>query len=309
MSDLKMHLGRPAAWIEVTGEDSFTFLQGQSTNDLRSPAPAPVTYGLWLDRKGKVVADSFILQESPDRFFLYSYYSPADTILERLEPYIVADDVALRDLTGTAAFAAIWGKEVDEALIYSGFERPDHGSFSHSERRFLFCGRRSRSLNVDLVVVGDDNEETIATLSAAVGKAGGELVGEAALERERIEACIPAVPRDVGASDLPQEGNLDGAAISYRKGCYLGQEVMSRIHSMGKVQRTLAQVRLSDEPAEFPAPLFNGPREVGRVRTAAGPAPLLGLALIRIDSLENTKGLALAPDGPPAVEIASVPNL
>lgn len=309
MSDVKLHMGRPAAWIEVTGEDSFTFLQGQFSADLRSPAPAPVTYGLWLDRKGKVLADSFVLQQAEDRFFLYSYRSPAQSIIERLEPYVIADDVALRDLTGATAFATLWGNKLDDVLVHCGLERPDHGSFARWERGFLFRGRRARAPNVELVVTGDDNEQAMAILSAAVADAGGALMDEAALERERIEACIPSIPFDVGPGDLPQEGNLERDAVSFDKGCYLGQEVMARIHSMGQVRRTLARVQLAEGEVSTPAPLFHGRREAGSLRTAAGPAPLLGLALVRIDLLEETGELSLSPDAPPGVKVSRVTDL
>lgn len=303
-----MHIGRPAAWIEVTGQDSFDFLQGQCSNDLRSPAPSPVTYGLWLDRKGKVVADSFVLQEADDRFYLYSYHSPAKVIIERLEPYIIADDVTLRDLSANTTMAALWGDGADDALLHSGFERPDQGSFVHLDRRFLFRGRRSRRINVELVLAGDDNEETMARISAAVTERGGRLVDETEVERERIEAGIPSVPRDVGPADLPQEGNLEHNAVSYTKGCYLGQEVMARIHSMGQVRRALVQVQLGDESVKPPVPLYDGGREVGTLRSVSGPAPLLGLALVKRDVLAREPKLSLTPDASPTVRITYVTN-
>lgn len=309
MRDVTLYLGHPAAWIEVTGADSFDFLQGQFSNDLRSPAPSPVTYGLWLDRKGKVVADSFVLQETKNRFYLYSPHSSATTIIERLEPFVIADDVTLRDLTAHTAVAVLWGDDTDDALVHAGFERPDQGSFFHWERRFLFRGRRSRKTNVELILAGDDNDETMARLSAAVTNAGGRLVDATAVERERIEAGIPSVPRDVGPADLPQEGNLEHDAISYTKGCYLGQEVMARIRSMGQVRRALAQVQLGDGDVNPPAPLYDGGREAGTLRSVAGPAPLLGLALVKRDVLVKQRKLALAPDAPSTVHIINVPAL
>lgn len=306
MSDVTLHIGRPAAWVEVTGEDSLAFLQGQFSNDLRSPAPSPVTYGLWLDRKGKVVADSFVLQEAEDRFYLYSAHSSARTIVERLDPYIIGDDVALRDLTANTVNAVLWGDGTDDALVQSGFERPDHGSFFHRNCRFLFRGRRSRRTNVEFVLAGGDNEETMTRISLAVTNAGGRLGDETAVERERIEAGIPSVPGDVGPADLPQEGNLERDALSYTKGCYLGQEVMARIRSMGQVRRSLVQVQLDDEDVNLPVTLYDGAREAGILRSVAGPAPLLGLALIKRDVLAKRQKLAVTPDAPPTVHITNV---
>src|SRR5437016_12516025 len=85
---------RPAAWLRVSGADAASFLQGQFTNDLRSLGDQPSVYGLWLNVKGKVVADSFTLRGgAAQEFWLGSYFSPAAIIRERLEGHIIADDV------------------------------------------------------------------------------------------------------------------------------------------------------------------------------------------------------------------------
>ena len=91
---------RPACWLRVTGDDAATFLQGQLTNDLRELERAPSVYGLWLTLKGKVLADSFVLRgETPNTFWIGSYFSPASVIRERLESHVIADDVTIADET------------------------------------------------------------------------------------------------------------------------------------------------------------------------------------------------------------------
>src|SRR5580658_9564626 len=88
------HRYRPAAWLRVSGTDSATFLQGQFSNDLRHFGPDLATYGLWLDVKGKVIADGFVMPgKGPDGFWIGSYFSPADQLRRRLEGFIIADDV------------------------------------------------------------------------------------------------------------------------------------------------------------------------------------------------------------------------
>src|SRR4051794_18742813 len=92
---------KPACWLRVTGEDAFTFLQGQFTNDLRELERSAAVYGLWLTLKGKVLADSFILKaQAPAGFWIGSYFSPAAVIQQRLDSYIIADDVQIEDVTG-----------------------------------------------------------------------------------------------------------------------------------------------------------------------------------------------------------------
>src|SRR5882757_371348 len=87
---------RPETLLRVTGEDAFGFLQGQFTNELRQP-PGNATYGLWLNQKGKILADSHVLRVAEKEFLIASVAAPVAVIRQRLEDYIVADDVVLTD--------------------------------------------------------------------------------------------------------------------------------------------------------------------------------------------------------------------
>ena len=305
MSELKMHLGKPSAWIEVSGDDSFDFLQGQCANDLRSTSPAPATYSLWLDRKGKVVADSFILQQSPEKIFLLSYSSTAQTLIDRLEPYIIADDVLLNDLTANARLASLWGGDLADALEANGLSLPDPRCHLSGAHWFLFHGRRSAAPNAELVIVGDDAEKRFSALSAAVLDRGGSLATADEMERDRIASGIPAVPADIGPGELPQEGHFEKTALSYEKGCYLGQEVMARIRSMGQVRRSLVQVRIEADSFSPGATLFLGEKEMGVLKSVAPGSPALGFALIKIDALRNSQAFSLQPNEQPAVFVAA----
>src|SRR3954464_5276449 len=97
----EIHRWQPACWLRVTGDDAANFLQGQFTNDLRALPKRGAVYGLWLSIKGKVLADSFVLSGvNPGEFWIGSYYSAAKIIRERLEAYVIADDVTIEDATG-----------------------------------------------------------------------------------------------------------------------------------------------------------------------------------------------------------------
>ena len=96
------HRWDPAAWLRVSGPDALSFLQGQCSQDLRPlrEGGAAATYGLWLSLKGKVVGDSFVLRGAePDEFWVGSYFTPAATLLARLEAFLIADEVTLEDRT------------------------------------------------------------------------------------------------------------------------------------------------------------------------------------------------------------------
>src|SRR5262245_8772358 len=102
---------RPAAWLKISGTDAATFLQGQFTNDLRKPEGIyPSVYGLWLNQKGKVLADSFVVAAEDGAFWVGSYFSPAAVIRERLEAYVIADDVVSEDETERWAGATVFGE-------------------------------------------------------------------------------------------------------------------------------------------------------------------------------------------------------
>jgi folate-binding protein YgfZ len=274
---------KPTAWLRVSGSDAATFLQGQFTNDLTR---ADGVYGLWLNVKGKVLADSFVFARSAtEEFWIGSYFSAARTIRERLESFIIADDVTVEDQT------AEW---TGLTVLDSDAARPE---FLSADTAFEFAGRRG----------GEAREYVFpATLDpqAEAYFAGQRVLSAEEITLRRIEAAIPAVPQDIGPADLPNEGGLETAAISYTKGCYLGQEVMARLKSMGQVRRRLVRVRISADVPTLPAPLFVGSRQIGEVRSIARDASgaRAGLAMISLlHASEN--GFALAPDAAPSVQI------
>lgn len=285
---------RPACWLRVTGADAATFLQGQFTNDLRGLSPGSAVYGLWLTVKGKVLADSFVMRGRQDgEFWLGSYFSPAETIRARLESYIIADDVTLADETASWSAFSILGEDAEQC------------SKAGEGTGFVFRGRRDRGAGVECLLRISDGVPPWLVQAMA----NRHELSDAEVGRRRIAAGIPAVPADAGPGDLPNEAGLEADAISYTKGCYLGQEVMARLKSMGQVRRRLLRVRgeTGALPA-VPAPLFVGGRQVGELRSAApdGAQGWIGLAMISLLPLGEARELALRADASPAVRLLSV---
>ena len=113
--------------------------------------------------------------------------------------------------------------------------------------------------------------------------------------RQEIGDAIASVPKDIGPGELPNEGGLEGPALSYNKGCYLGQEVMARLKSMGQVRRRLFQVEGFSRVPSLPAPLFQGDRRIGELRTAVGTGEgFVGLALLSLLNLQREAGFSLS---------------
>jgi folate-binding protein YgfZ len=285
---------KPACWLRVTGDDAATFLQGQFTNDLRILERVPSVYGLWLTVKGKVLADSFVLRGSAsNEFWIGSYFSEAATIRERLESYVIADDVALEDQT--AAFTAM-------TVFENGVEDPPE--VQPAANVFRFPGRRERMPNTEYIYPAGTASPNVVITPGAV-----ELTVEE-MARRRIAAGIPAVPVDLGPTDLPNEAGLETEAISFTKGCYLGQEVMARLKSLGQVRRRLWRVRGNSAPwPVLPAPVFRNGRQVGELRSAVrvDSGEWLGLAMLSSMHIEPGAGWSFTAQDAPTLVLGPTP--
>ncbi len=301
MGGVKWHAGKPAAWIEVTGEDAFSFLQGQFSNDLRGETGL-CAYGLWLNRKGKVLADSFVWRAGEERCFLLSTHSPASVIIDRLESHIIADDVEVADRTAEVELISLWGEGAADLIKRAGLSAPLPGRAVPCGQTVVFPGRRSRLGGVELVVHEENAAAAAGEWEQTFAGLGAEQADADEMEAERVRARIPAVPGDIGPEDLPQEGGLEADAISYQKGCYLGQEVMARLRAMGNPRRSLVPVRVEAREAPAPGtPFYDGAKVVGTLRSLAGRGPWEGLAMAHRDATAKAREFSLEPGGSPAV--------
>ena len=278
----------PAGLLRVVGPDAATFLQGQFTNDLSRVDLGQSAYGLWLDRKGRVVADSRVIRiADPDGYGIVATESKGTEIFVHLCAHIVADEVSVEEVTGGWSAAALVG--------------PGAGAWLASESRpgWVFPGRRLRGEAWEWVFP----ESESASVEAALAHA--PRLDAAEMERLRIESGLASVPRDIGPGDIPNEGGLDVEAISYSKGCYLGQEVMARIKSLGRVRRSLARVRGTGFVPALPAALWRGDQKEGELRSAVPVAGgYLGLALVSVACAGERPKLSLAAGAPPSVGFA-----
>lgn len=284
----KCHRWHPAAWLRVSGEDAASFLQGQFTQDMRRLDRESAVYGLWLNHKGRVIADSFIAKDGKGGFWVGSYFSPAAVIKERLEAFVIADDVVIDDETDQWRGMTILVEDATEAL--------PAGSGVVS-----FPGRRAVSSSQEWVF--PQTEER--AFDDPVLK-GVELSPQQ-MELLRIEAKIPAIPADIGSGELPNEGGLEASAISYTKGCYLGQEVMARLKSMGQVRRRLIKLTGEGERPKPPALLFQGDMRIGEIRTAIETSSgYVGLALVSLLNVKWGQRASVGKGGEPTVTLEAL---
>jgi folate-binding protein YgfZ len=285
--------------LRIRGSDAYTYLQGQFTQDLNHPSGSS-GYGLWLNQRGKVVADSFILRRADNDFIAASYDTKLTLLRERLESYIVADEVELVDETGEWAWLTLWGEGSSAQLVTIFGSAPAPGRFVGNQLGLVFPGRISGGENFACLSPRASASNLVEKLVAAGAQPGGR----DAMERERILSGIPAVPADLGSGDLPNEGGLEETAISHTKGCYLGQEVMARLKNLGQVRRHLHIVRGAGA-APFPlTALFQAGKKIGEIRSAAPEGGgFVAMALLMLMNLDPAAGLATAADGPATLEI------
>ncbi len=303
-------------WIEVTGEDRVCFLQGMVSNDVKVLSPGQGCPALLLNVQGHVLADLRLLAET-DRFFLQTRLSLVERVLKTLEHYIIMDQVELADKSGAVTTLALEGPatpEIARSLLHLELEAMPpfgHASFnlegiSGGLMRVSNCGFPG----VEFVVKSSRAEELWNILLHVPGV---RPVGFEALNILRVEAGVPWYGFEVDDRTLPQEAGLETTAISFTKGCYLGQEIVERIRSRGEVHRTLAGLILSllDErrsvwsgmeatpatSANRPGtPLFLEGKEVGRMTTAVHSFALerpIALAILRREANQPGTKLTL----------------
>lgn len=270
LSDKDLNIS--SAILRVSGPDANTYLQGQLTQELRVAVGKDV-YGLWLDLKGKVFGDSQVLKRAENDYLIVSFSNPAPDLAARLEAYVIADDVVVEDV----------GAQWETFLLWSDGEvlpTAPADAFAFPSRR---AGPNAR---VWLVPA-----ESAASARQALGQHAK--ADWAAAERSRLQAALPAVPVDIGSRDLPNEGALDEVAISYTKGCYLGQEVMARLKNLGQVRRRLHVVRGPGEPPAAGADVFQGGRRVGEFRSSVREGnAFLAMAMLSLVNLDAAAPLS-----------------
>lgn len=297
------HPYEPAAWVVAAGEDASEFLQSQFSNDLSRLEVGQVSYGLWLDQKGKVHADSFVFRQREQTFLLMSYAAPEAVILEKLNSFIVADDVELEGRARNMAGITLVGESVSfvRGLGISGGEAGE--IVLEGEPVIVFPGRRGDTVAVELFACEAGRELLIRKLKAWAPD--GLLLDAEAMKALRILGKCPSIPQDIGPKELPQEGGLEADAVSFSKGCYLGQEVMSRLHSMGQVRRSLRLVQ-SKSPVEYESAISLDGKKVGLVKTSALIENSYYSLVLLSNAVGDHSGLAAGePDNPVSLTVVS----
>jgi folate-binding protein YgfZ len=285
--------------LELLGADRHRFLNAYVTCEVKGLGPGHGAYGFFTNPKGGILSDAVVIVQE-DRIWLQLPAGQEEAISAHLRKYILADRVEVRQLEDMLPITLL-GPRVAEVLACP---LPEAGDWRHVRakvhgtevalQRTGRLGAEAWTLWVSASIAGPLMEHLLEI--PGVVPAGFD-----ALEVLRTEAGIARFGRDFGPESFPQETGAEAESVSYTKGCYLGQEVVARIHYRGGVQKTLRGLDFGAGPAPTPgtALLFEG-RESGIVTTVVDSVALgrpIGLGILHRRAAEPGTKLELAGGG------------
>jgi folate-binding protein YgfZ len=264
------------AKFRLSGGDRVRYLNGQVTNDVRTASAERTLYACVTDLKGKIVGDIHV-HAGTDCLLLDAEPDLREVLGPRLERYIIADDAELTDITDEWQLWHVFG-EAAANLDAAG------ATLVKADR------------------LGREGLDLWLPASSSKPQASSPILSAEDFETYRILRGIPRYPNELNADTFPPEAGLDACAMSYTKGCYIGQEILSRIRTTGKMPRTLIRwtaegaVKQGDE-------VLLGDKVIGTIASVAThPITQLttGLAYVRQGTsgdLRTSSGTALVTSG------------
>lgn len=272
------------AGIVLKGKDRSSWLNGLVTCDLAKLERGQGAYGLLVEKKGRIQSDFFVVPSTDDeRLFLAVPRDLRASVLATLDHYLIMEDVEL-ELEDDVDVWLLTGPKAAE--VAAGL----------SDVAGAFGGTIVRMTNMALVTQRRDDMPS-ASLEEAIARAGGAVIDDAAWNALRIERGLPRFGFELDATLYPQEASLETFAVSFDKGCYLGQEVVYMLENRGHVKRKLVAIDLleGDAPVEQGAPVMSVEgAPVGDVKSSAlGPITQRPVAIAMIKWAQSKPGTEL----------------
>ena len=246
--------------VKVAGAEARSFLNGLLTADLTQMTPQTAKFAALLTPQGKIIADCIVV-ESVGAFLLDCPLELAQTLADRLKFYRLRAKIEIENLSGQRAVAAVWDGAVTNADIVI-----------YSDPRLAALGQR-------IVMAAE-----LAPRFAAM--VGAEPADAQAYEAHRIALGVPRGGPDFAYGDaFPHEADMDQLnGVDFDKGCYVGQEVVSRMEHRGTARNRVVPVTVDGEAPASGAPVMAGGKQIGVTGSAIGNR---GLALVRLDRVAD----------------------
>ncbi|MDG1356255.1 MAG: hypothetical protein P8P90_08415, partial [Opitutales bacterium] len=237
-----------AGVVRVSGEDALPYLQSQLTINLNQIPVLGTRPGLRLSLKGKVLFGAQVVRTGEEEYLLVCRDTPAPRVIGLLEENIVADEVEFTALSKHWKLSSLFHpSSMDEILAISGIEKLSPNEARQIEKGWVFLNPSLPGKSLSLLHPADSSHPWPNNLLTA---------DSSDLEYLRLQENLFRPGLEIGDTEFPQEGGLEEKSVDFDKGCYLGQEVMARIHAMGKVRKQAVAVRGTGKP-EVPYSLLD----------------------------------------------------
>lgn len=287
------------ARIAVTGTEAGEFLQGQLTNDVEALEPGAGCYAALLDRKGRIRADMRVLRLDDGSYLLDTEPEAGATVASHLSMYKIGRDADVIAIGDADPLLSLLGPRA-EVIVGAPL------GAEHHHREVAIAGHGCRAIATDLgadLLVPAAAREQVET---ALLEAGAEPIEAEAAEIARVESGRPRLGLEIEPDrTMPQEAGINERAVSFTKGCYIGQETVARLHYKGKPNRHLRLLTSAERLPTGAAVGLEG-RELGTVGTAV-LSPARGALALAILRREAGPGAAVEVEGAGTAVVEEIP--
>jgi folate-binding protein YgfZ len=301
--------------ILVTGSDRLRWLNGMVSNAVQSLPEGQGNYSFLLSVQGRIQGDCYVYRRSGD-LLLDTGSDQIPALMRHLDHFVVMDDVELADVSRQWTALSLAGPGSPQVMATLGFAPPASG-LENARLTSARIGEVECTIIEACRVTVPRYElwfapEHVLAVWETLQAAGATPCGVEAMEALRVLEATPLYGIDLNDRDLPQE-TAQTRALNFSKGCYLGQEIVERIRSRGKVNRQFRQFALHGAlPPQLPIDLRSGEQSVGRITSTAslsnaGLAEVFALGFIRVEVAERNAEITY--DGGVATPLAAPPQI
>jgi folate-binding protein YgfZ len=289
--------------LALSGPGAAEFLQGQVTNDVEALAPGSGCYAAFLTPKGKMLGDVRILA-TEDELLLDTERVALQGLFNLIRRGLIGFQAELHKRTLERGLLSLVGPQSAAVAEVPALD----DAAEHTHRPVELGGVPARAIRTDLGIDLLCEPSDLPGLRATLTALGAQEVSPEAAECRRVETGRPRYGVDLDDTVIPEEAGLNERAVSFSKGCYVGQETVARLHWRGKPNRHLRGLRLS-APAEMGDELRSGERIVGHVGSVAasprfGP---IGLAIVRREVEPGSEVSVGAAPAAPTARVVELP--
>jgi tRNA-modifying protein YgfZ len=300
--------------LALSGPGAVEFLNGQITNELAGLHPGEGRYAAFLTHKGKMLGDLRVLaagedeRGAPAELLLDTERVALQGLFDMIRRFKVGYEVQLSKRTVESCLFSLVGPETAAVVARAAAEAPELPDTEHAHCPANIAGSPVRLIRtagppgVDVLCDAPDGESVAESLRAA----GAQPVREAVGEIVRVEHGRPRYGVDLDDSVIPQEAGLNERAVSFTKGCYVGQETVARLHYKGKPNRHLRGLRLVSLP-ESGEELQLAERTVGRVGSVALSPELGPIALSLVRREAEPGAIVAVGESGASAEVTALP--